>query len=65
VLMYETTGRVEFVYGTMTPSTGTTSASVGLTADASNFQSVTIASNTASTVTPDDANGGVPASGRF
>lgn len=59
--LYETSGKVEFRYGTM--NTGAMSASVGLTSTATQYQSVTVSSNTASNSTPNDANAGQPASG--
>ncbi len=61
--MYETSGVFEFRYGTMGSNTGTTS--VGATASAANYQSVTMSSNTASIVTPNDAQIATPASGRI
>jgi hypothetical protein len=56
-------GMVEFRYGTM--GGASMSASAGITAGASNFQSVTIATNTVSITVPDNANSGQPAIGRF
>ncbi|MBL7964314.1 MAG: T9SS type A sorting domain-containing protein [Flavobacteriales bacterium] len=56
--LYETSNKIEFRYGTMASSA--MSSSVGITAGATNYQSVTIASNTASTSVPNDANGGQP-----
>ncbi|TCJ15845.1 T9SS type A sorting domain-containing protein [Flaviaesturariibacter flavus] len=62
--LYETTGRIEFRYGTMGSSS--MSASVGLTgASSSNFNSVTVSSNTNSVTTADDAVSGQPVSGRY
>jgi hypothetical protein len=61
--LYETTNAIEFRYGTM--GAGTMSASAGLTANATNFQSLTLATNTVSTSTPVDNNAGQPASGRL
>ncbi|MGV9013245.1 MAG: beta strand repeat-containing protein, partial [Flavobacteriales bacterium] len=59
--VYETSGSVEYRYGTM--AAGSMSASVGLTALATNFQSVTVSTNTVSTSTANDANAGQPLSG--
>jgi subtilisin-like proprotein convertase family protein len=60
--LYETTGKIEFRYGTM--GSAVMSASVGLTgATSTNINSVTISSNTNSTVTANDTNGGQPPSG--
>jgi len=59
--LYEATGAVEFRYGTM--GTGSMSASVGLTGNATNFNCVTISSGTNSTSAANDANAGQPAVG--
>ena len=59
--LYETSGKVEFRYGTIGSSS--MSASVGLTSTAAQYQSVTVSSNTASSSIPTDANAGQPASG--
>jgi len=56
--LYESTGVVEFRYGTIGVATGTMSA--GLTGSATNFNSITYSSNTASSVTPNDNNTVVP-----
>ena len=58
--LYETSNKIEFRYGTM-GNTG--SSSGGLTAGATNFQSLTFATNTVSTSTPNDANAASPAAG--
>lgn len=64
VWLYEGSNKVEIRYGTMgTPTSGSISA--GLTAGATNFQSITFSSNTASTVTANDVNTTAPASGRM
>ena len=61
---YETTNVIEFRYGTM--AAGAMSASVGIGgATASNYNSVTVSTNTASTTVVNDANAGQPASGRM
>jgi hypothetical protein len=62
VWMYETTNVVEFRYGAM-GITGLESASGGLTGGATNFQSITFSSNTASTSTANNTNINPPASG--
>ncbi len=61
--LYEAGGKIEFRYGAM--GSGTMSASVGLTGNtpASDFQSITLASGTSSTTSPNDNNTGQPASG--
>jgi hypothetical protein len=59
--MYESDGKIEFRYGTM--GSGTMSSSVGLTGSVANYNSVTIASNSASTSSPNDANLVQPANG--
>ncbi|MBL7964386.1 MAG: T9SS type A sorting domain-containing protein [Flavobacteriales bacterium] len=59
--LYEANNRIEFRYGTMAASA--MSASVGITAGSSNYQSVTIATNTVSTTVANDANGGQPPAG--
>lgn len=61
--MYEGSGKVEFRYGTM--NSGSMTASVGITGSATQYQSVTVSSNTASNSVPDNANAGQPASGRL
>ena len=61
--LYEADGKIEFRYGTM--GAGSVSASVGLTASATNYASITVSSNTRSITTPNDANAGQPGSGRF
>ena len=60
--MYETTGVIEFRYGTLAASG---SASCGGTASATNYQSVTFTTNTVSTSVANDANAAAPASGRM
>lgn len=60
-LLHEATGVVEFRYGTM--GAASMSASSGLTGSATNFNCVTIASASNSSVTPNDANTAQPASG--
>jgi trimeric autotransporter adhesin len=52
--LYEN-GRIEFRYGNMNTATSTT-ISGGLTAATNNFQSITFATNSASSSTPNDAN---------
>ncbi|MCC6654399.1 MAG: hypothetical protein IT231_04455, partial [Flavobacteriales bacterium] len=59
--LHETTGAIEFHYGTMGP--GAMSASVGIAASTTNYQSVTITGATVSTVAANDVNGDQPASG--
>jgi subtilisin-like proprotein convertase family protein len=60
--LYESSGRIEYRYGTMT--SGSMSASVGITGvTATNFQSVTISTNTSSNTVANDANAGQPTSG--
>jgi hypothetical protein len=62
--LYETSGRIEFRYGTM--GTGTMSASVGATGASLapvHYQSITISSNTSSNSTPNNNNTGQPALG--
>ncbi len=59
--LYEVDGKIEFRYGTM--GSAAMSSSVGLTGSTTNFNSVTIATNTNSSTTPNDANGGQPALG--
>lgn len=60
--LYETSGKIEFRYGTMNPSSMT--SSVGLTgATSTNFNSVTISSGTNSTTVANNSNTGQPASG--
>lgn len=56
--LYETSGTVEHRYGTM--GAGAMSASVGVTALAANFQSVTVSTNTVSTASANDVNAGQP-----
>ncbi|MBK8363126.1 MAG: lamin tail domain-containing protein [Bacteroidetes bacterium] len=58
--LYETSNKIEFRYGTM-GNTG--SASGGLTAGATNFQSLTFATNTASTAAANDGNAASPSAG--
>jgi len=60
-LLHEATGQVEFRYGAL--GSAGMSASSGLTGNATNFNCVTIASATNSTITPNDANAGQPANG--
>ncbi len=63
--LYETTNVIEFRYGTM--GVGAMSASVGIngpTLPGSNFQSVTVTTNTASTTVINNAVADQPASGR-
>lgn len=60
--MYETSGVIEFRYGSLAASI---SASCGATAAVANYQSITISSNTVSTSVPNDANNTAPASGRM
>ena len=61
--LYEGSNKIEFRYGTL--ASNAQSASVGLTASATNFQSVTVSSNTCSNSTAVDNNAGQPASGRM
>ncbi len=60
--LYEGSNKVEFRYGSVGTST---SASAGMTGGATNFQSITYSSNTASTGTANNANTTSPASGRL
>jgi hypothetical protein len=60
--LYETSGIIEFRYGTLAASG---SASVGINGSATNYQSVTVTSNTSSISTPNDANAAAPASGQM
>jgi len=64
VWLYETSNKIEFKYGTMgVPTSGSISA--GLTgATATNFNSVTYSTNTASNSVANDANAIAPESGR-
>lgn len=62
--LYETTGVVEYRYGTMGAQTSN-NISAGYTVNATNFSSITFSSNTTSTTTANDANNSVPASGRM
>ncbi len=62
--LYETTGQIEFRYGTMGTATGTVSS--GLTGvTSSKFSSITFSTNTTSVVTANDAQipGSLPANG--
>jgi hypothetical protein len=60
--LYESSNKVEFRYGTMgTPTSG--SISSGMTGGATNFNSITFSTNTASSVTANDANTTAPTSG--
>jgi hypothetical protein len=59
--LYETTGVIEFKYGTM--GSGSMSSSVGLTGGTTNYSSVTISTNSASTTATNDANATQPVSG--
>jgi len=64
--LYEGTNVIEFRYGTIAAPVTTQSASVGFNGPlATNFQSVTINSNTSSTSVANDANAVFPASGRM
>nr|MCU0423665.1 hypothetical protein [Bacteroidia bacterium] len=66
IWLYEGTNVIEFRYGTM--SAGSMSASVGIRGAISSpasYQSITVASDTASTTTAEDNNLGQPASGRM
>ncbi len=60
--LYEN-GTIEFRYGAM--GAASMSASAGITAGPANFQSITLATNTVSAVSANDANTGQPASGRL
>ena len=61
--LYEGSNKIEFHYGTL--NTSVMSSTVGLTGvTPTNFTSVTIATNAASTSVANDANAGQPASGR-
>ncbi len=62
VWLYEN-GTIEFRYGAM--GTASMSASVGITAGPADFQSITLATNTVSAVSPNEANTGQPSSGRL
>lgn len=57
-------GTIEFRYGTM-GSPSFQSASLGMTGSATNFQSITVSSNTSSTTTANNTNADVPGPGRF
>ncbi len=59
--LYETSGKVEFRYGTM--GSGSMSASVGITGAAAQYRSVTVSSNTSSGTTSNNSNAGQPATG--
>lgn len=59
--LYEEDGRIEFRYGAMNPAS--MSASVGLTAAANNYQSVSIDSGTSSTTVPNNSNSVQPSNG--
>jgi hypothetical protein len=62
--LYEASGVVEFRYGTMgVPTSG--SISSGMTGNATNFQSISFASNTSSNSTANDVNTIAPATGRI
>ncbi|MBS1734217.1 MAG: right-handed parallel beta-helix repeat-containing protein, partial [Bacteroidetes bacterium] len=56
--LYEGSDKIEFRYGTMAANSN--SASVGLTAGAANFQSVTVSNNTSSNGTANNSNSGQP-----
>ncbi len=62
--LFEADGAVEFRYGTMGAPSSTTISS-GITGGATNFNSITFSSNTASTATANDINASAPASGRM
>jgi N-acetylneuraminic acid mutarotase len=59
--LYEGSGNFEFRYGPMGPATST--ASLGATASATTFRSVTISTGTASSTVANDANAGQPVTG--
>jgi hypothetical protein len=59
--LYETSGIIEFKYGTM--GAAAMSSSVGLTGGTTNFNCVTLATPSASTTVANDANPGQPVSG--
>ncbi len=60
--LYESTNVIEYRYGAM----GTVaSGSIGATAAAANYQSVTVSTNTASTSTPNNTNAASPNNGRI
>lgn len=59
--MYEGSNKVEFRYGTIGGASG--SASVGLTGSSTQYQSVTLTTNTVSTSSPNDSNNFAPLSG--
>jgi len=62
--LYENGGKIEYRYGTM--GAGAMTASVGMTAGATNFQSITLGSpNTVSTVAANNNIAGQPASGQM
>jgi hypothetical protein len=61
--LYETSNTIEFRYGTM--GAGSMSASGGLTVGATNYQSITFASNSVSSITANDLNAGQPENGRL
>ena len=60
-LLYEATGAVEFRYGAMGSTSG--SSSCGLTGDATTYISVTHSAQTSSTITPNNGNAAQPATG--
>lgn len=59
--LYEFDNKIEFRYGAM--GSGSMSSSIGLTNNATDFQSVTLTSATSSTVTANNSNAGQPANG--
>ncbi|MBK8845749.1 MAG: hypothetical protein IPO27_03950 [Bacteroidetes bacterium] len=59
--IHECGGAIQFVYGAM--NAAAMSASVGMTGNATNFQSVTISPNSVSIVTANNSNAGQPANG--
>jgi hypothetical protein len=61
--LYEGSGKIEYRYGTM--GSGSMSASAGITAGSTNYQSITFSSNSSSNSVANDLNSDQPASGRL
>lgn len=62
--LYETTNIIEMRYGAMNPD-GTPSSSVGITSAATDYQSVTISTNTSSISSVNNGNSAYPSTGRM
>lgn len=62
VVLHEGSNQIEFLYGAMGPQAAG-STSVGMTAAANNYQSVSFPANTVSTSAANNSNVGVPAAG--